>query len=151
MKKLSLVLLVSLLSFACKDDAASKVNQDNVNMAAERDMAALDLPKITFDKEEHDFGNITNGTAVETTFTYTNTGNSPLVVSDIKSTCGCTVPSDWNKDPLAPGESSSFTVKFNGRGQNSVQKTVTLTTNTENGAEKVKIKAFVEKDENATK
>ena len=53
MKKLSLVLFVSLLAFACKDDAASKVNQDNVNMAAERDMAALDLPKITFDKEEH--------------------------------------------------------------------------------------------------
>ena len=45
---------MQLLAFACKDDAASKVNQDIANMAAERDMAALDLPKITFDKEEHD-------------------------------------------------------------------------------------------------
>ena len=72
-----------------------------------------------------------------------------LVVSNIKSTCGCTVPSNWTRD-VAPGETGMFTVKFNGKGNgNKVTKTVTLTTNTEKGKETVRITAFVEKDPNA--
>ena len=72
-----------------------------------------------------------------------------LVVSNIKSTCGCTVPSNWTRE-VAPGETGQFTVKFNGKGNgNKVSKTVTLTTNTEKGKEMVKITAFVEADPNA--
>lgn len=136
---------------SCKEDAASKVKSDNVAEAADRDANAGSFAEITFDETEHDFGTIVNGTPVETKFTYTNTGDSPLVVSDIKSTCGCTVPSDWRKEPLAPGESAEFTVKFNGKGTpgNQVSKVVTLTTNTEAGTEQVKIKAFIEADPNA--
>jgi len=144
---LSALCLVAFTS--CKEDAKSKVNEENVTAAAERDATAGDFPKISFEEEEHDFGTIINGTPVETIFKYTNTGNSPLVVSNIKSSCGCTVPQDWNKDPLAPGESAQFTVKFNGKGANQVSKTITLTTNTENGSEAVKIKAFIEPDPNA--
>jgi len=151
MKKV--ILGLSLLSFvaftSCKDDAKSKVNADNVAAAAERDATAGDFPSISFEEVEHDFGTIMDGTPVETIFTYTNTGNSPLVVSNIKSSCGCTVPQDWNKDPLAPGESAHFTVKFNGKGSNQVSKTITLTTNTEKGTEIVKIKAFIQPDPNA--
>ncbi len=144
---LSALCLVAFTS--CKEDATSKINSDNVAAAAERDASSSEFPVITFEEAEHDFGKIINGTAVETKFKYTNTGDSPLVVSNIKSTCGCTVPSDWNRDPLAPGESSEFTVKFNGKGSNQVSKTITLTTNTEKGTEAVKIKAFVEPDPNA--
>jgi hypothetical protein len=50
---------------------------------------------------------------------------------------------------LAPGESSEFTVKFNGKGARQVSKTIVLTTNTEKGSESVKIKAFVQPDPNA--
>jgi hypothetical protein len=131
---------------SCKEDATSKIKSDNVVAAAERDATAGDFPVISFTETEHDFGTIMNGTPVETKFVYTNTGKTPLVVSNIKSTCGCTVPSDWNRNPLAPGESSEFTVKFNGKGANQVQKIVTLTTNTEKGSETVKIKAFVQPD-----
>ncbi len=144
---LSALCLVAFTS--CKDDAKSKVNDENVAAAAERDATAGDFPSISFEEEEHDFGTIMNGTPVETVFKYTNTGKSPLVVSNIKSSCGCTVPEDWNKEPLAPGESAHFTVKFNGKGANQVSKTVTLTTNTESGTETVKIKAFIEPDPNA--
>ncbi len=144
---LSALCLVAFTS--CKDDAKSKVNDENVAAAAERDATAGDLPKISFEKEEHDFGTIMDGTPVETVFTYTNTGNSPLVVSNIKSSCGCTVPEDWNKEPLAPGQSAHFTVKFNGKGTNQVTKTVTLTTNTEKGTETVRIKAFIQPDPNS--
>lgn len=144
---LSALCMIALTS--CKEDATSKIDSENVAAAAERDASSSEFPTISFDEKEHDFGTIVNGTPVETKFKYTNTGDSPLVVSNIKSTCGCTVPSDWNRDPLAPGESSEFTVKFNGKGTNQVQKTITLTTNTEKGSETVKIKAFVEPDPSA--
>ncbi len=136
---------------SCKEDATAKISAENVSQTEEREQAAanIDFPVMEFDKVEHDFGEIENGTPVETVFTYTNTGKTPLVVTDIKSTCGCTVPQDWSRDPLAPGESASFTVNFNGKGKNSVTKTVTITANTEKGKEQVKIKAFVKGDPNA--
>jgi hypothetical protein len=71
------------------------------------------------------------------------------VVTNIKSSCGCTVPQDWSKEPLSPGSSSKFTVKFNGKGANKVSKTVTVTTNTQKGTETVKITAFIKPDPNA--
>jgi hypothetical protein len=151
MKKISLILfaLVILPMNSCKENATEKINQDNVEKAAERDAQTIVFPTISFDKTLHDFGEIENGTAVETVFSYTNSGRSPLVVTDIKSTCGCTVPQGWSKDPLMPGEASEFSVKFNGKGANKVSKTITLTTNTEKGREQVRITAFVKPDPNA--
>jgi len=143
---LSALCLVSFTS--CKENAANKVKSENVAIAADRDATSANLPSITFDKMEHDFGKIMNGTPVETKFQYTNSGNSMLVVSNIKSTCGCTVPSDYQKE-VKPGETAEFTVKFNGKGNGKVSKTLTLTTNTEKGTEQVKITAFVEPDPNA--
>ena len=151
MKKISLILLaLAILPMnSCKENATEKINQDNVEKAAERDAQTIVFPTISFDKTLHDFGEIENGTAVETVFSYTNSGRSPLVVTDIKSTCGCTVPQGWSKEPLMPGESSQFSVKFNGKGANKVSKTITLTTNTEKGREQVRITAFVKPDPNA--
>jgi hypothetical protein len=151
MKKLFLLLsTIALVSFtSCKEKATEKINQENVEKAAERDAQAIVFPSVTFDKTTHDFGEIMNGTPVETVFTYTNSGKSPLVVTDIKSTCGCTVPQGWSREPLAPGASSQFTVKFNGKGANKVSKTITLTTNTEKGREQVRISAFIKPDPNA--
>jgi len=151
MKKLILGLsALCLVAFtSCKEDAANKVKAENVTQAAERDAVAGDFPAITFDKKEHDFGEIENGTPVETVFSYTNTGKAPLVITNIKSSCGCTVPQNWSKEPLEPGASANFTVKFNGKGKNKVSKTVTVTANTEKGKETVKITAFVKPDPNA--
>jgi len=139
-----------LIAFtSCKEDASTKIDEKNVAEAAVRDASSTKFPVITFDKNEHDFGEIEAKAAVETTFSYTNTGNAPLVITDIKSTCGCTVPKDWSKEPLAAGESGQFTVKYNGSGKNAVSKTITVTANTETGKETVKIKAFVKPDPNA--
>lgn len=152
MKKviLGLSALCMVAFTSCKEESAvAKVNTENVAKAAERDAVVGDFPAITFDKTEHDFGEIENGTPVETTFSYTNTGKAPLVVTNIKSTCGCTVPQGWSKEPLAPGESSQFTVKFNGKGANKISKTVTVTANTEKGKEQVKITAFIKPNPNA--
>ncbi|MCT4629118.1 DUF1573 domain-containing protein [Winogradskyella sp.] len=150
MKKIILGLsALCMIAFtSCKDDAASKVNSEKVAVAAERDANAGNFPVMKLDKEVHDFGTIVNGTPVETIFKYTNTGNSMLVVSNIKSTCGCTVPSNYTKE-VAPGETGQFTVKFNGKGNGKVSKSLTMTANTEKGTQIVKITAMVEKDPNA--
>ncbi len=145
MKKMILsVCALSLVVFtSCKENASSKIKEENVAQAAERDANSGKLPVIEFDKVEHDFGTIEDGQPVETTFTYKNVGTAPLVVTNIESTCGCTVPSNWSRLPLASGESSSFTVKFNGKGNGIVSKTIKVIANTEKGTEPVRIKANV--------
>jgi hypothetical protein len=137
------VSLVSVFAFtSCKEKASSKIQTANVAQAAERDEASKAVPVMTFERAEHDFGTIEQGAAQETTFKFTNTGNAPLIITDAKSSCGCTVPNP-PKDPIAPGESSELLVKFNGSGQNQVTKTITVTANTAKGSEVLRIKAFV--------
>lgn len=150
MKKIILGLsAMCLIAFtSCKENAAKKIDETNIAAAAERDAVASKFPVIEFDKKEHDFGEIEAKTPVETTFNYKNTGEAPLVITDIKSSCGCTVPQDWSRAPLLPGESGKFSVKFNGSGSNKVSKTITVTANTEKGSETVRITAFVKPDPN---
>ena len=142
-----LFLLSFFFLFACGDDPFSKVKSGNVEMASVRDNSPSKFPAMSFDKTTHDFGVIQNGTPVETVFSYTNTGQAPLVIADIKSTCGCTVPKDWSREPLNPGESSQFNVKFDGKGANKTSKTVIITANTQTGRETVKITAFINNPE----
>lgn len=144
MRKIVLAVgMVSLLAFtSCKENASEKIKTDNVAQAAVRDEAAKAVPVMSFDKAEHDFGTIEQGAAQETAFKFTNTGNAPLIITDAKSSCGCTVPNP-PKEAIAPGESSELLVKFNGAGQNQITKTITVTANTEKGSEILRIKAFV--------
>ena len=144
MKRLfiALGLAAVLVLSSCKENASSKVNTENVEVAAERDIQAKNLPVMNFEKTEHDFGTITRGTPQETIFNFTNAGNAPLIITNATSSCGCTVPNP-PKDPIAPGETGELLVKFNGSGQNQVTKTITVTTNTEKGTQVLRIKAFV--------
>ena len=150
MKKSIFVLaLVSVFALtSCKEKAADKVSEENVAAAAERDANAGKFPVMTFSETEFDFGTIDQGTNVEHTFTFTNTGDAPLVIVDAKSSCGCTVP-EYTKEPVAPGATGEMLVKFNGSGKNQVSKTVTITANTQAGKETIKIKAFVNAAEGA--
>jgi len=135
--------LLSMMAFmSCKENASSKVKTDNVAVAAERDQSAKQIPVMEFEKSEHDFGIIEQGTPQETIFTFTNTGNAPLVITNATSSCGCTVPNP-PKEAIAPGEKGELVVKFNGSGQNQVTKTITVVANTTKGSELLRIKAFV--------
>ena len=152
MKKLILGLgALCLIAFtSCKDNATKKVDENNVAKAAARDANSSKFPILQFSETEHDFGEIEAGKPVETVFNYKNVGEAPLVITDIKTSCGCTVPKDWSRAPLAPGESGKFTVRYNGSGSNKITKTITVTANTEKGKEVVKIVAFVKPDPNKT-
>ncbi|MAP53505.1 DUF1573 domain-containing protein [Altibacter sp.] len=142
-KSILLVAVLAAVAFtSCKENAADKVNEENVAAAADRDAKAGEVPVMTFEETEYDFGTIEQNTAVEHVFRFTNTGNAPLVIVDAKSSCGCTVP-EYTKAPVAPGEKGELLVKFNGSGKNQVSKTVTITANTAAGKETLKIKAFV--------
>ncbi len=153
MKKIIVALgALCLVAFtSCKDNATKKIDENNIAVAAKRDANSTKFPILQFEETEHDFGDIEARTPVETVFNYKNTGDAPLVITDIKTSCGCTVPKDWSREPLAAGESGKFTVKFNGSGANKITKTITVTANTEKGAEVVKITAFIKPDPSKTK
>ena len=92
--------------------------------------------KIEFEKEVHDYGTIENGANGECKFKFTNTGNAPLIISNAKGSCGCTVPS-WPKEPIAPGASSEITVKYDTKRPGAINKSVTITSNAVNEPTKV--------------
>ncbi|MBV6644718.1 MAG: DUF1573 domain-containing protein [Cyclobacteriaceae bacterium] len=106
------------------------------------------LPAFAFKEENHDFGTINEGDIVDHTFTFTNTGEAPLIISNASASCGCTVP-QWPKEPIPVGGSGDIKVQFNSRNKPGIQnKTVTITANTFPTATKLRIKANVNKKEN---
>jgi len=90
-------------------------------------------PVITFEKKTHDFGTIYQGDKVEQTYKFTNTGNEPLVITNVQVTCGCTTPKGWPREPVPPGGKGEITIGFNSAGKMGVQnKTVTIVSNAAN-------------------
>ncbi len=139
---------MTLLAFvACKQkgNPLAKVKQENVKKAMERNAKIKGAPIIKFDKKTYDFGVVYEGDTVKHQFKITNNGESNLIITRAKATCGCTVPT-WPKEPIAPGQSDVLSVVFNTAGKSNKQtKSVTLTTNTENGSEVVSITGMVKK------
>jgi hypothetical protein len=85
---------------------------------------------IEFAKSEFDFGTILQGEKVSYVYTFTNTGEEPLIIDKAKGSCGCTVPY-WPKEPIAPGEQGEIKVEFNSGHKKGMQmKRVTITANT---------------------
>ena len=86
---------------------------------------------IQYEKDKYDFGTAKEGDEVKYIFKFKNTGNEPLVISNARGSCGCTVP-DWPKEAVAPGASGEIKVVFNTKGKVGHQsKRVTVTANTE--------------------
>jgi len=99
--------------------------------------------KIDFAKEVHDYGNLKNGGNGTCTFEFTNTGTAPLIISNAKGSCGCTVP-QWPKEPIAPGAKGTITVKYDTKKVGAINKSVTITSNAVNEPTKtIRIKGNV--------
>jgi hypothetical protein len=90
--------------------------------------------KIDFIKETHDYGTIKYGADGSCTFEFKNIGNAPLIISNAKGSCGCTVPS-WPKEPIAPGAKGSIKVQYDTKRPGPINKSVTITSNAVNGSE----------------
>lgn len=92
--------------------------------------AVMPVAKMEFTEQVYEYGTITSGDVVEHTFTFTNTGEAPLLIQGAKSTCGCTVPT-FPKEAVLPGESGQISVKFNSKNKSGRQrKPVNITANT---------------------
>ncbi|WP_288319201.1 DUF1573 domain-containing protein [Xylanibacter caecicola] len=92
---------------------------------------AQSAAEIKFDKLTHNFGTFSENTPVQKcTFTFTNTGNAPLVINQAVASCGCTVP-EYTKSPVAPGQSGKITITYNGKGKfpGHFKKSITIRTN----------------------
>lgn len=90
---------------------------------------------ITFERTEHDFGKINEADGrVTTIFSFKNEGMDPLVLSNVRASCGCTTPK-WTREPIEPGQTGEITVTYNPNGRpGRFQKTITVTSNAKDNA-----------------
>jgi hypothetical protein len=132
MRKILLVSLVILFFMSCKQSASSKIAPSQKNKKKQLSIAQVDQkinPEMTFETPEWNFGVITQGDVVEHTYKFVNTGSDPLIITNAKGSCGCTVP-QWPKAPISPGAEGEIYVKYNSAGKKGKQnKKITLTTN----------------------
>ena len=122
MKKLVILLFVGMIGFA---------------VSAQEKVA-----KIKFETETIDYGTIEKGANGVRVFEFTNIGDAPLVITKVKSTCGCTVPS-WPKAPVMPGETGQIEVKYDTKRLDVFIKTILVTSNAQRPSIALKIKGNV--------
>ena len=85
-------------------------------------------PGIEFNKTVHDYGTIYQDGNGECEFEFKNVGSEPLVLSNVTSSCGCTVPS-WPREPILPGKTAVIKVKYNTGRVGPINKTVSVLSN----------------------
>ncbi|NND12227.1 MAG: DUF1573 domain-containing protein [Flavobacteriaceae bacterium] len=122
MKNLITILFVGLISFG--------------SLAQEK------VAKIEFKTDVIDYGTIEKGADGLRTFEFTNTGDAPLIISKVSSTCGCTVPKK-PEGPIMPGETGEIQVKYDTKRVMPIRKTITVLSNAETPTVALKIKGNV--------
>ncbi|MDP2114594.1 MAG: DUF1573 domain-containing protein [Bacteroidota bacterium] len=86
---------------------------------------------IVFDKMAHDYGTIVQGSDGNCEFKFVNKGKAPIILNEVKASCGCTSP-DWTRTPVAPGETGTIKVAYNTNIAGAFNKTVTVNSNAKN-------------------
>ena len=149
--KILMILLVTCIAFThCTNDDSinnknSKDRVESIKLDGDKTIAdiirspvnaddpidTVNVAKMTFDQAAYDFGFwIKEGAVIKHVYKFTNTGNVPLIISDARSTCGCTVPK-WPKQAIEPGKSGQISVRFDSKGKKDRQvKPITITANT---------------------
>lgn len=105
-----------------------------------------DAPVFEWVEEVHDFGKIPQGIPVNHRFEFRNSGKSPLIVSNVQKTCGCTV-TEWSKEPVLPGETGFVEAQFNAARAGAFNKAITVQSNSSTPNKKLFFKGTVEKKE----
>ena len=133
MKKLFIACLVAIMTIGAAN-AQEQKKETNENEHG---------PKIVFAEREHNYGTIQKGGDGNCVFTFTNTGDEPLILSNVRASCGCTTPK-WTQKPVMPGKTGEIGVRYNTNNVGGFTKTVTITSNAVNEARVVvKIKGNV--------
>ncbi len=122
MKKVVVLLFVGLLGFS---------------LTAQEKVA-----KIDFKTETVDYGEIEKGSDGVRVFEFTNTGNAPLIISKVSSSCGCTIPKK-PEDPIMPGKTGEIQVKYDTKRVGHIRKAITVISNADTPTKVLKIKGTV--------
>lgn len=114
LKNILKLIIIFFVSFSCETIVA----QSNVS----------NEPIAMFDMISYDFGDVLQGKETEAIFTLTNKGNAPLIIEDIKVSCGCVLV-EWAKDPILPEQSSEIIVKYNTNIIGTIKRSIVVSTN----------------------
>ncbi len=126
--------------------AADKQKMEQERLAqekAQQEQAAAqannpNAPIIKFVKLEHDYGTIEQNADGSCEFKFTNEGKEPLILSNVRSSCGCTVPT-WPRQPILPGQSDVIQVKYDTKRVGLISKTITVYSNAKEAQVTLKI------------
>ncbi|MCC8409012.1 DUF1573 domain-containing protein [Mucilaginibacter sp. UR6-1] len=131
MKKVLFSLAASVLILAaCNQRNSGNATGIDSNSTAATEVDSANAPVVKFEVGTHDFGKVKQGEKVNFEYKFTNTGKSPLVISNATASCGCTVP-EWPKTPVKPGQSAAIKVTFDSANKSGLQdKLITVTANT---------------------
>jgi hypothetical protein len=147
-KLLAFALLVSSVSFAqtkAKRSAKSKAVTVAPAVVAPAAPAVVATPaaqvpqtpsQLKWEKETHEFGTIDQGKPVSYEFTFTNTTNKDVTLTNVKASCGCTA-TNYTKTAIKPGDKGTVTATYNASAGGAFHKTVTVMTSEENSAPKI--------------
>jgi hypothetical protein len=162
----SVVLSVMFL-FGCKSDNSSEVRENLTVSNSDQSMQNNNsqspaeiinnegqeptgpVTKIKFRNDTYDFGKVMEGKKVEYDYVFTNDGDEPLILKNVKASCGCTTPS-WPREPIAPGATGKIHASFDTAGRGSVggqqqNKNITVTGNFEGGTIQLTLRGLVDK------
>ena len=128
MKNISIFLLLSLIS--------------NISLSQELDDSK---PEFKFETETINYGKIISGSDGVRVFEFTNIGKSPLIISRVQASCGCTVPKKPDQ-PIMPGEKGKIEVSYDTKRLGGFSKAITIFSNAKNERKMVKIRGYVEKN-----
>jgi hypothetical protein len=99
--------------------------------------------EFKFDKETHDFGKIALNKPVSHEYKFSNSGDEPIIISDVQPTCGCSV-AEFTKTPVKPGEAGTIKVTFNAAAKGPFTKSFIVKSNTKTPVKTLTIKGIVE-------
>ena len=135
MKNLLLLVPAALLIVSCGGQASEREQNTAVAEASVADNGEQSVeisenaPVVAVEEGTFDFGQANEGDKVKHVFEFTNNGQTPLIISSVQASCGCTTP-DYPKQPIKPGESSKIEVVFNTSNQPGMQhKVITMISN----------------------
>ena len=132
-----------MATFSCNNKRGNLSTDVVTNPNTASGESATGLPIIDFEKEIHDFGKLIQGEKATCNFRFMNKGEKDLVISQVRSSCGCTVPK-FPKEPIKPGEEGILKVTFDSAGRKGVQnKAITVVHNGQPNSTIVRVKAMV--------
>ncbi len=143
-KYIFVIAVTMCVMIACGGKDGDNLSTDLVTNPKSATETSNKQAAIKFDKEEHDFGILLQGEVVSYSFHFINTGNTPLIISDVGSSCGCTV-GDYPREPIAPGKTGDIKVTYNSSGHQGFQsRFLTVMSNTNPAKTTLRIKGTVQ-------